>query len=246
MLDSIKDDLHHYAKPEKVDDLSRFFKTGPGDYGEGDKFLGVMVPDNRKVVSRYWREATLENVTALLHSCWHEERLLALLILVKKFSNGSDKTRKLIFDFYIKNTKFINNWDLVDLSCYKIIGIYLYEHPEKRPIFNELASSELLWNRRIAVVSSYYFIQHGDPSITFSLVCKLLGDSSDLIQKANGWMLREVGKRVDADLLLSFIKDNYDNMPRTTLRYAIEKFSPDVRKRILSNQFDGLILMESV
>lgn len=232
--------LREYVKPEKAGFLPYFFKTGVGQYGEGDKFLCVMVPDVRKVVKTFWQAADKTTIIHLLHSKWHEERLVALLILVEKFAHGDKKTQKAVFDLYLANTQFINNWDLVDLSCYKIVGRYLYEHPRERHVFDQLADSDLLWNRRIAVVSCEYFLQRGDPSVTFYIVRKLLPDSQDLIQKASGWMLREVGKRVDEGLLVDFIKQNYDEMSRTTLRYATERFSSDIRKDILRGNFNNL------
>lgn len=233
----IKNDMKKLAQPEKAEFLPHFFKTGIGEYGEGDKFLGVIVPNVRMVVKKYWTKADKNDITMLLNSEWHEYRLVALLILVEKFGRGDDKKRSEIAKFYLKNTRFINNWDLVDLSCYKIIGRFLYDNPSEQKTFDKLIDSTLLWDRRVAVVSTFYFLQNGDPSMTLYVVRKLLNDNHDLIQKANGWMLRELGKRVDDDLLLEFIETYYDKIPRTTLRYAIEKFSSDKRARLLKGDF---------
>lgn len=231
-LKNIRRDLRQYINPEKAAFLPRFFKTGPGEYGEGDKFLGIVVPDTRKVAQKY-TDITLEDIDVLLHSQWHEERLLALLILVKKFSKSSDKEQREIYNYYLKNTAWINNWDLVDLSAEYIVGHYIFHHQDQLPTLTKLAGSSRLWDRRIAIISTYYFIIRGDPAPTLNIVSKLLTDPHDLIQKANGWMLRETAKRIDDQLIEKYIIDNYSKIPRTTLRYAIERFPEKRRKALL-------------
>ena len=206
--------------------LQRFFKTGPGDYGEGDVFLGVRVPATRKV-ARQADGLSLADVRNLLHSRFHEERLLALLILVRRFESGDGQTRQRIFDLYLRETKFINNWDLVDLSAPNIVGNWLLARP--RGLLNELAGSKNLWERRIAVLATFAFIRSGQFEDTLRLCRRLLGDRHDLIHKACGWMLREVGKR-DVDVLEKFLQAHAGEMPRTMLRYAIERF-PEKKRR---------------
>lgn len=235
-LTGLKKDLTTKANAEKAVFFPRFFKTGPGDYGEGDLFLGITVPDCRSI-ARSYKDLPLQETIELLHSKWHEERLVALMIMVLAFQHGSKKTQQEIYEQYLTNTKFINNWDLVDTSARDIVGKYLYEHPQELPKLDNLANSKLLWDRRISIIATFYFLQRGDPAPTLHIAEKLLADKHDLIQKAVGWMLREMGKRVDQQLLLDFIAQHYSTMPRTTLRYAIEKFSPDTRRKLLAGQF---------
>lgn len=234
--DAIKAELAQHASPEKASLFLRFFKTGPGQYGEGDVFLGVTVPDCRAVAKRF-RDISIAELTKLLHSKWHEERLVALLILGMQYQKADEKTQRALFDLYLANTAFINNWDLVDLSCRDIVGHYIYHHPELQDTLDTLAASSLLWDRRISIISTFYFLIKGDPAPTLRIVESLLPDKHDLIQKANGWMLREMGKRIDATLLVDFLAKQYKNLPRTTLRYAIEHFPADVRKRYLVGDF---------
>lgn len=240
--------LRLYSNPEKQEIFPRFFKTGKGEYGEGDRFLGVVVPDTRKV-ARAGKEASPETVAELLQSPWHECRLCALLILVERFKKCDEKGKKEIFDFYLSHTEHINNWDLVDLSAPAIVGEYLLHRPEERSVLYRLADSSLLWDNRIAVVSTLTFIKNRDfidiiqlsahylhtpekgfsytfhtPSVHFSY--KKL---HDLMQKAIGWMLREMGKR-DKALLEQFLEEHVGQMPRTMLRYAIEKFPEHERR----------------
>jgi 3-methyladenine DNA glycosylase AlkD len=238
LVSEIRKELRIQVKPGKALDLAWFFKTRPGQYGEGDKFLGVMVPGIRKVVGKFYKDTDIRTTGKLLFSEWHEERLLALLILVKKFDKAGDAEQKQIYGFYLKNTKYINNWDLVDLSCRDIVGRYIYEHQNQLITLQKLADSDLLWDRRIAIVCTFYFINAGDPGPSLDICKKLLSDKHDLIQKANGWMLREIGKRVDQDILVDFLRKNYDEMPRTTLRYAIERFPENIRKRYLEGNFE--------
>ncbi len=233
----IRDELIACVDPEKAEVYPRFFKAGPGQYGEGDKFLGVTVPSCRKVAKQYSDKLTLVDIQDLLNSEWHEVRLVALLILTHMFERAGHDMRKQIFDLYLANTGRVNNWDLVDQSAPRIVGRYTFDHAYQQSVLDRLATSDLLWDRRIAVISTLYFIIQGDPRVTLRIVEKLLTDKHDLIQKANGWMLRELGKRIDSAMLVEFIKQNYDQMPRTTLRYAIEHFSLDMRKRYLAGEF---------
>jgi len=236
-LTALKKALATKASPEKAAFFPRFFKTGPGDYGEGDLFLGVTVPDCRSV-ARSYKDMPLPETIELLHSQWHEERLVALMIMVLAFQRADIASQQAIYKQYLANTKFINNWDLVDLSARDIVGKFTYEHQQELPKLDKLANSKLLWDRRISIIATFYFLQKGDPAPTLQIAEKLLTDKHDLIQKAVGWMLREMGKRVDQQLLLDFITQHYSNMPRTTLRYAIEKFSPNTRKKLLSGIFE--------
>jgi len=236
MLQELKADLARFANPEKAIPLARFFKTGKGEYGEGDAFLGITVPSCRIVAKKY-RGLERKELLTLLKSEWHEERLVALLIFGFQFQKADTNDQRELYKTYLGHTAYINSWDLVDLSCRDIVGRYIYEHPEAQNDFDKLVSSSLLWDRRIAMVSTFYFLMKGDPAPTLYIAEKLLSDKHDLIQKASGWMLRELGKRIDATILVDFLKDHYDNLPRTTLRYAIEHFSPEVRKKYLAGNF---------
>lgn len=233
----LRAEITTYANPEKADQLSWFFKTGANQYGEGDKFLGIIVPKCRKIAKTHYKDLSLKDIETLLHSEWHEERQIALFMLVLQFNAADKLKQKEIFDLYLDNTKHINNWDLVDCNSPRIVGKYIYDNQQYISILDKLAASRSLWDRRIAVISTLYFIVKGDPTLTLRIVEKLLSDNHDLIQKANGWMLRELGKRVDEKLLIDFLKLHYDNMPRTTLRYAIEKFSPPARARYMAGKF---------
>lgn len=219
MLQNLKKDLKKLSSPTRAISSLRFFKTGKGQYGEGDKFIGITVPDIRKV-SKQYLDLSLEDVLSLLHSPIHEERLCALLILVSQYQKGDNKKQKQIFDLYLKNYKYINNWDLIDLTAPRIVGAYLFDKP--KDILYKLAKSKNLWQRRVAILATFQFIYYGQSQDTLKISKILLHDEHDLIQKAVGWMLREVGKRVDEKILLDFLKDNYKIMPRTMLRYAIE------------------------
>ena len=216
--------------------LPYFFKTGKGEYAEGDKFIGVVVPDSRKLVKEYWQKAELSDVQEILKSEFHEMRLVALLILVNKFEKSKDKTeQKKIVDFYLKNTKYINNWDLVDLSCYKLLGRYCFEN-QKDDILRELSNSDNMWEKRIAIVATMHHIKKGKSfDLTQELVLNNLNRPHDLMHKANGWLLREIGNK-DEEVLLDFLKIYYQNMPRTTLRYAIEKLDEDLRQDFLKGR----------
>jgi 3-methyladenine DNA glycosylase AlkD len=228
----IKKRLKQLANKEKAEVLQRFFKTGPGEYGEGDVFIGVKVPDLRKVAKDFQDIAT-EDVIVLLESAIHEERLLALLILVRKYVKGNETAKKRIYRLYLKKTKFINNWDLVDVTAHHIVGDYLMDK-NKAPLYR-LAKSEDLWERRIAILATFYFIKHGKYEETLKIAKILLTDKEDLIHKAVGWMLREIGKR---DMIFEemFLKQHYKEMPRTMLRYSIEKFPEPKRQKYLKGK----------
>ncbi|MFA5093314.1 MAG: DNA alkylation repair protein [Candidatus Omnitrophota bacterium] len=232
-LADIRKALRKYANKEKAKVLLSFFKTGPGEYAQGDIFLGVMVPFIRKVLKAF-QDLSLQDVIKLLHSKIHEERLLALLILVSQFNSGDRKLKVKIFKLYLSNAKFINNWDLVDLSAPQIVGGYLAD--KDRKVLYKLVNSSSLWERRIAILGTFAFIRAGDFADTFSIIKHLLCDKEDLIHKACGWMLREVGKR---NLLQEedFLRKHYKIMPRTMLRYAIEKFPEKKRKLFLQEKF---------
>jgi len=212
--------------------LQRFFKTGLGEYGEGDIFIGVKVPQIRAVVKRY-NDINFKETMQLLKSKIHEERLTALLILVSKYAKENDSEKKIIYKLYLKHTKYINNWDLVDLSARHIIGAFL-TNKSKKPIY-DLARSKVLWERRIAMVATYQYIKNNNFNDTLKIAKILLCDKEDLIHKAAGWMLREVGKR-DSDAEESFLKKYYMKMPRTMLRYAIERFPETRRQGYLKGQ----------
>lgn len=210
----------------------RFFKTGPGEYAEGDQFIGVRVPILRKIAKAHMG-ITIRDSEALLCSTVHEERFLALLFLMRHYAKGDECVKNRIFQFYLNNTRFINNWDLVDLSAHHIVGHYLTRR-NKAPLYN-LAVSGDLWERRISVISTFCYIRRDNFKETLKISKLLLNDREDLIHKAVGWMLREVGKR---DFLSeeNFLKSHYRNMPRTMLRYAIEKFPEALRKDYLNGQ----------
>ena len=222
-------ELRLLSTDEKRNILPRFFKTGKGEYGEGDKFLGVSVPDVRKVAKNH-KNATINDLTEMMQSEWHEVRLCSLLIMVEQFKKTDDEGRKSIVDFYLSVTSRINNWDLVDLSCPAIIGEYLLNR--SHDLLYRLAESSLLWENRIAIVSTIIFIRQGQLDDTFNLSTKMMNHPHDLMHKAIGWMLREAGKRDEARLY-SYVKTYRLEMPRTMLRYAIEKFDKNVRAELM-------------
>ena len=229
ILKSLKSDLQSLADPEKAEILSRFFKTGKGQYGEGDVFLGIVVPKQRAVTKKYL-ELSLRDIHRLLSSKIHEHRLVALLILVNKYKKTDQEGKAEIADFYLKHTKHINNWDLVDLSAPNIPGDYLLD--KDRSVLCRLARSGNLWERRISVMSTLAFIRENDFADTLCVSEILLRDDHDLIHKAVGWMLREVGKR-DLQTEEDFLRKHYRRMPRTMLRYAIERFEEKKRRFFL-------------
>lgn len=225
-LADLQEDLRGVATEERAKTNAWFFKTGKGQYGEGDKFLGVTVPDIRKVAKKH-KGVPFGDVSTLLDSPWHEERLVALLILVHNFQKGDAATKQTIVDFYLQNTTKVNNWDLVDLSADKILGVWLVD--KDKSILYKLAKSPNLWEKRISIISTFYFIKQNQFEDTLNIAEILVTDSHDLIHKAVGWMLREIGKR-DQDVEEEFLKKYHKRMPRTMLRYAIEKFSSEKRK----------------
>lgn len=232
MNGEIEKKLRKYSSKKKAATLKRFFKTGPGEYAEGDIFLGVKVPQIRKLAKEYINLG-LKEVKKLLSSSIHEERLLALLILVLKYSGTNDIGRAEIYQLYLDNTRYINNWDLVDLSAAAIIGQFLMGK-SKVPLYT-LAKSEVLWERRISIVSTFCFIKNNQFNVTLKIAGLLLQDKQDLIHKAVGWMLREVGKK-DLVSQESFLKRYYKAMPRTMLRYAIERFPGRRRQAYLKGK----------
>ncbi len=275
MLKALKTEIKKLADPKKALILQRFFKTGEGGYGAGDVFLGLMVPQQRELVKKYWADATLADLDKLIKSKFHEERLIALLILVAKFSSppltpptrggksaisspfmgearrginskieyfqspacqhlmAQPLTGRSIFKFYLSHTKYINNWDLVDLSAPNIVGEYLVN--ENRAILYRLAKSPSLWERRIAILATFAFIKRRQTKDTITIAEILLADKHDLIHKAVGWMLREVGKRCSEKILMDFLNANIQKMPRTTLRYAIERLPKKIKKHYLTH-----------
>jgi 3-methyladenine DNA glycosylase AlkD len=231
-IEDAKKALRRYADKEKAKVLLRFFKTGIGEYGEGDIFLGVTVPLIRNIVKQF-KDLPLRDLNRLLHSKIHEERLLALLILVEQFNASGINTKEKIYKAYLKNTKFINNWDLVDLSAPQIVGGFLIDK-DRRALY-KLAQSPLLWDRRIAILATFAFIKANDFDDLFRLAELLLLDKEDLIHKACGWMLREAGKR-NLAAEENFLRQHLKVMPRTMLRYAIERFPENKRRVYLKRQ----------
>lgn len=218
--------------PERAEHSKYFFKTGPGQYGEGDVFWGLSVPEMRSL-ARECKDLDLVGVTELLASEVHELRLIGLTILVEKYQKAeNDAERKIIYDFYIKHRAAANNWDLVDLSVYKVMGDYLVRNPKERTILYKFIKSKNMWERRLAMVSTIAFIRQGESEDVLKLAEALLDDKEDLMHKASGWMLREFGKR-DEKKLTEFLDKNISKMPRTMLRYAIEKFPETKRQKYL-------------
>ncbi len=228
-LSAVRKQLEAHASSQKAKILQGFFKTGPGQYGEGDVFIGVTVPNIRTVAKKFPNLA-FNNLSQLLCSKIHEERLVALIILVLRFAKSDEKSREEIYNFYLKNTRYINNWDLVDSSAKYIVGAHLFNKDKK--ILYRLALSKSLWERRIAIIATFYFIEQKSFEETFAIAEILMSDEHDLIHKAVGWMLREVGKR-DQNSEEIFLKKHYRRMPRTMLRYAIERFAEPLRKSYL-------------
>jgi len=231
-LKELDEVLKKNSNAEKAKLLSGFFKTGKGEYGEGDIFLGITVPVQREIAQEF-EDLGMGEIQQLLDSKVHEKRMIALFILVDRFNTADEKTKKETFDFYLKNTQNINNWDLVDLSAPKIVGEFLIDR--NREILRKLAKSEDLWGKRIAIISTYAFIRENDFKDTLKIAEILINDKHDLIHKGVGWMLREVGKR-DEEMLIDFLDKNHRVMPRTMLRYAIEKFDEGKRKEYLNKE----------
>jgi len=231
-LNELKKTVKKSANPAQAKILSRFFKTGEGEYGEGDKFLGIKVPISRAIAKQF-NDLSLEEIQEVIKSSIHEERLIALFILTEQFRKADEPKKKIIFNFYLKNTKRVNNWDLVDLSAERIIGAYLLDKDKK--ILFKLARSKNLWERRIAIMSTFHFIRNGFYETTLEIADLLLKDEHDLIHKAVGWMLREIGNR-NLAVEEKYLKNNYKTMPRTMLRYAIEKFPEQKRQSYLKGE----------
>ena len=231
-LQSLKEELKTLENKEKAKTLQKFFKTSHGQYGEGDIFLGITVPESRKLAKKY-SNVSFDDINNLLQSKIHEERLIALLILVNNYQKTDEKTKDKIYNFYLSNSKRINNWDLVDLTADKIIGHYLINR--NKEILYKLAKSNNLWERRISIISTFHFIKNNQFQETLKISQILLNDKHDLIHKAVGWMLREIGKR-NQPIEEEFLKKNYKSMPRTMLRYAIEKFPEDKRLAYLKGE----------
>ncbi len=231
MLTKLKQELQNLANPAKARILSGFFKTGKGEYGEGDVFLGITGPKQREIAKRYV-DIKFNELNELLESRIHEHRQVALFILVEQYKKANNAAKKQIFDFYFRNTKGINNWDLVDLSAYKIVGDYLFD--KDKLILYKLAKSDNLWERRISIVSTFHFIKNNKFEDTFRIAEILLNDKHDLLHKAVGWMLREVGKKNQA-AEEKFLRKHCRKMPRTMLRYAIERFDEKKRAYYLSD-----------
>lgn len=221
--------LRARIRPGKAAVYQSFFKTAPGEYGEGDRFIGVTVPDTRRVAHEF-AELGLSELRKLLASPVHEERLLSLLILVEQYRRGSLPVRNARYRFYLRNARRVNNWDLVDSSAHHIVGAHLAG--KNKALLSRLARSKNLWERRIAVVATWHDIRRGEPAATLKISAMLLDDPHDLIHKACGWMLREVGKR-DKAALVGFLNRYRRRMPRTMLRYAIERFGPSEKARFM-------------
>lgn len=225
-MNRIKADLDKMADPVRAGILSRFFKTGRGEYGEGDVFLGITVPAQRDVAKRNLH-ASFDGLKELLSSLMHEHRLTALIILTEKYKMSDNFDKEKIVNFYLENIARVNNWDLVDLSADKILGDYLYDRDRK--ILYSMARSKNMWERRISIISTFAFIKRGDFGDTLKIAAILLDDGHDLIHKSVGWMLREIGKR-DQEEEEKFLLKHYKQMPRTMLRYAIERFDEKKKK----------------
>ena len=232
IVTEIKKRLEALGDPRVAEASRRFFKTGPGEYGEGDRFRGIRVPVLRGLAKEY-QSITVPEAGRLLGSTFHEDRLLALLILVRLYSRGDEASRGEIYRLYLKSARFINNWDLVDSSAEHIVGAFLWDRP--RAPLGRLAKSVDLWERRIAVMATFHFVKRGEFGETLAVARALLSDREDLIHKAVGWMLREVGNR-DPETEEEFLKEHYKRMPRVMLRYAIERFPEEKRRRYLKGE----------
>jgi len=228
-LATLRKDLRTASTPEHARVAQSFFKTAPGQYGEGDRFLGIRVPVIRTFVRKY-ETLSLQDIDSLLDSPWHEERIVALLILVRRYERGDNTDRDAIYDLYLRKTARINNWDLVDCSAPQIVGVHLRDR-DRAPLY-VLAKSPALWERRIAMLATLHYIREGDFRDAFAIAALLLDDRQDLIHKATGWMLREIGNR-DRAAEERFLRKHAARMPRTMLRYAIEKFPAALRRTYL-------------
>lgn len=236
-MERLKAEITKHANKDKAKLLARYFKTGKGEYGEGDVFLGISVPKLREIAKEFGKDLSIAHIKELLNSEFHEKRMIGLFILIEKYEKSKQKNeREKIFDFYLEYAKKgkINNWDLVDLSCRDIVGNFLLDKP--RDLLYKLVKSDNLWERRIAIISTSEFIRHNDFDDTIKISEILLKDGRDLIHKAVGWMLREIGKR-DEKVLIYFLDKHARDMPRVMLRYAIERLDEKTRKKYLNGKF---------
>lgn len=231
-LNGLRNELRATADRQVAEQLQRFFKTGAGEYGEGDRFLGVRVPRLRRL-ARAYRRLSLDACTELLRSPWHEERLLALLIFVAKYRNGGAEIRTTIHERYLEHTRYVNNWDLVDASAEHLVGAHIT--PTDTDLLSRLARSPSVWERRIAIMSTFHWIKRNEFAPTLAVAELLLADAHDLIHKAVGWMMREIGKR-DLPAEEAFLANRYRRMPRTMLRYAVERFPEERRQQYLRGE----------
>jgi len=229
-MNSVQRDLRKIANRQRAKASAWFFKTGRGQYGFGDKFIGVSVPEQR-IIARKYKDASFDDIKILIISPVHEDRLVALIILVAQFKKGDFITRDKIFEFYFLHSRFVNNWDLVDISAPTIVGEFLLD--KKITLLLTLAKSQKLWEKRIAIIATLAFIRNQEEKPTFLVADILLDDRQDLIQKAVGWMLREVGKNISPAIEEEYLKSRYKRMGRTALRYAIEHFEETKRKKYL-------------
>jgi 3-methyladenine DNA glycosylase AlkD len=243
IVNEIKKELKSKSNQQRKKTNEWFFKTGKGEYGEGDKFIGLTVPDTKKVAKKYFQKIDLEEIKIFFQSEIHEERLLALVVLRLKYDQKIKseskkdlvKRKKIIFNFYLKNLKYVNNWDLVDSSAQYIVGNYLFNFENRNiKLLLKLAKSKNLWEKRISIISCFYFITQKETKEFFQIAEILKNDKHDLIQKALGWMLREIYKRIDEGIVRKFLKENIKIIGRVTLRYAIEKMEIQERKIWLS------------
>jgi 3-methyladenine DNA glycosylase AlkD len=235
IIKEIKEALAVLSIPEKAEFFPKFFKTGKGEYGEGDLFLGVKVPDQRSVAKEYYSKISLVDLSELLSSEYHEHRLTALFILISQFEKTKDvKVKDEIVEFYLSHLPYVNNWDLVDSSCYKILGRYAFEN-QKEDLLRKLSNSGEMWHKRIAVVGTMHYVKKGSFDLMKEFVTNNLKHSHDLMHKANGWLLREMGQRNETELI-NYLNQYYKEMPRTCLRYAIEKLDEEVRQDYLKGR----------
>lgn len=231
-ITQLKAELEQLGVASKSEFFPRFFKTGKGEYGEGDQFWGVTVPNIRLVAKRYYQELNLAEIKGLIYDPIHEVRLLAAIVLVMKYKKADSDEKSEIYSFYVLHSKQMNNWDIVDSSARDIVGAYLWQNNGELSILTKFASSDNLWQNRIAIIASWYFIKQGEYQWTIELAEKYLSHKHDLIHKATGWMLRELGKQSEKTLL-AFLDEHAQKMPRTMLRYAIERLSPTQQKNYL-------------
>ena len=234
MFTKVIEDLKGYAEPNRIEKLAKYFQVAPGGYGNGDKFMGVRVPNQRAVSKKYFKIISLEDLSKLMSSEFHEQRLTGVFMLVLKFEKEKDEVRrKELVGFYLNHLEYMNNWDLVDSSAYKILGVYLRD--KNAQILYDFAYSDDLWKQRISIVATYEFIRHKKYEHTFEIAKILIHHPQDIIHKGVGWMLKEVGKK-DFGKAFEFLKSYYSEMPRTMLRFAIEKYPEDIRQNFLKGR----------